>query len=47
MKIDYKRVKNDFVYFATHCIVDAKTGKPFKWSSLQLKQLIEFKKSHE
>ena len=42
--IDYERAKKDLVYFAIHCIVDAKTGKPFKWSSSQLNQINELNK---
>lgn len=34
--IDKERAKVDFVYFATHCLIDAKTGKPFEWSSAQI-----------
>ena len=35
-QIDYERCKTDFVYFATHCLIDARTGKLFKWSSAQI-----------
>ena len=39
--------KNDFVYFATHCLIDARTGKPIQWSSAQIelmKRLVEYRK---
>jgi len=44
MTIDYKRALNDFVYFATHCIIDGRTGKPFKWTKVQFRQLLKLNK---
>lgn len=44
--IDKERAKNDFVYFATHCLIDVRTGKPFEWNSAQIelmKRVIEYK----
>lgn len=35
-QIDYERCKTDFVYFTTHCLIDGRTGKLFKWSSAQI-----------
>jgi len=34
--IDKERAKVDFVYFATHCLIDGRTGKLFEWSSAQI-----------
>lgn len=36
---DKEKAKTDFVYFATHCLIDARTGKPFQWSRAQIEQL--------
>lgn len=36
---DKERAKTDFVYFATHCLIDATTGRQFQWTSAQLEQL--------
>lgn len=33
---DKERAKIDFVYFATHCLIDARTGKPFEWNPAQI-----------
>jgi hypothetical protein len=38
-KIDYKRCRTDFEYFCTHCLIDGKTNKLFKWSKKQLEQI--------
>ena len=35
-QIDYERCKTDFVYFATHCLIDGRTGIIFKWSFAQI-----------
>lgn len=40
--IDKERAKVDFVYFATHCLMDGKTGKPFQWSSAQIELMRRF-----
>ena len=40
--IDKERAKNDFVYFATHCLIDGRTGKPFEWSYAQIEQMRRF-----
>ena len=36
---DIERAKADFVYFATHCLIDATTGKQFQWTPAQIEQL--------
>lgn len=36
---DKERAKTDFVYFATHCLIDATNGKPFQWTPAQIEQL--------
>lgn len=41
-KIDKKKAKVDFIYFATHCLIDARTGKPFKWSPAQIELIKRF-----
>lgn len=43
---DKERAKKDFVYFATHFLIDATTGKRFQWTPAQIEQLqklAEFK----
>lgn len=48
--IDKERAKIDFVYYATHCLIDAKTGKPFVWSSAQInlmRRITEYKQKKE
>lgn len=45
--IDKERAKVDFVYFATHCLIDAKTGKLFKWSSTQIKLMKKLVQNKE
>lgn len=43
---DKERAKIDFVYFATHCLIDARTDKPFEWSSAQIeltRRITEYK----
>lgn len=37
--INYKKASTSLRYFATHCIVNAKTKKPFKWTNAQLNLL--------
>lgn len=37
--IDYKKALTSLRYFATHCVLDAKTNKPFKWTDAQLNLL--------
>lgn len=36
---DIERAKTDFMYFATHCLIDATTGKQFQWTPAQIEQL--------
>ena len=36
---DIERAKADFVNFATHCLIDATTGKQFQWTPAQIEQL--------
>ena len=37
--INYQKALTSLRYFATHCVVDAKTKKPFKWTNTQLNLL--------
>lgn len=37
--IDYKKALTSLRYFATYCVVDAKTKKLFKWTNAQLNLL--------
>jgi hypothetical protein len=46
-RVDYKRALTDFVYFAKHCLVDGKTGKPIKWTQAQLNQLKKLQHDRE
>ena len=48
--INYQKALTNLRYFATHCIVDAKTKKPFKWTNAQLNlldKLQEYGKSKQ
>lgn len=37
--INYQKALTSLRCFATHCVVDAKTKKPFKWTNAQLNLL--------
>lgn len=39
---DKEKAKTDFEYFATHCLIDARTGKPLQWNSTQLELMKKF-----
>ena len=44
--IDCERAKTDFVFWATHYIIDGKTGKQIQWTRTQIKflnKLVELK----
>lgn len=45
--IDYKKALTSLRYFATHCVLDAKTKKPFKWTNVQLNLLDALQKYEE
>lgn len=45
--IDYKKALTSLRYFATHCVVNAKTKKPFKWTNAQLKLLDKLQESKQ
>lgn len=48
--INYQKALTSLRYFATYCVVDAKTKKPFKWTNAQLNlldKLQEMKNSNK
>ena len=45
--LDYEKARKDLVYFATHCIIDGKTGKHITWTDAEIEQLKELQRKKE